>query len=53
MTPLRLRTPVRDLASRGGAAGAAMAGRARAVRWNVIDVPRKRAAATFEGGNKT
>jgi hypothetical protein len=37
MTPLRLRTPVRDLASRCGAAGAATAGRERAVRWTVIE----------------
>jgi hypothetical protein len=37
MTPLRLRTPVRDLASRCAAAGAATAGRERAVRWTVIE----------------
>jgi hypothetical protein len=30
-----------------------MAERERALRWKVIDLPRKRAAATFEGGNKT
>jgi len=36
MTPLRLRTLVRDLASRCGAAGAATAELARAVRRSVI-----------------